>query len=210
MMRKEQFLKSIIEEIMGYSSDSSFPKISQFEIEYAGLDDEILDIYKKLGGIQESFPINYSWDIKYPDFIIELDEELHFNRYRLITLNSSIYNSYRYFSIGKYKEYCRLYENNCLSFGKYGNKWMSNSSEKFFLKSNDYGVLEGNGSSRWRQRAFNDFLKDVNSVIRNKPVIRVSIYDEYDGETIGSILNRRDRKKTTDFVYSVLKEYKLR
>lgn len=87
---------------------------------------------------------------------------------------------------------------------------MSNSSEKFFLKSNDYGVLEGNGSSRWRQRAFNDFLKDVNSVIRNKPVIRVSIYDEYDGETIGSILNRRDRKKTTDFVYSVLKEYKLR
>lgn len=63
---------------------------------------------------------------------------------------------------------------------------------------------------RWRQRAFNDFLKDVNSVIRNKPVIRVSIYDEYDGETIGSILNRRDRKKTTDFVYSVLKEYKLR
>ena len=54
-MRKEQFLKSIIEEIMGYSSDSSFPKISQFEIEYAGLDDEILDIYKKLGGIQESF-----------------------------------------------------------------------------------------------------------------------------------------------------------
>ena len=117
MMRKEQFLKSIIEEIMGYSSDSSFPKISQFEIEYAGLDDEILDIYKKLGGIQESFPINYSWDIKYPDFIIELDEELHFNRYRLITLNSSIYNSYRYFSIGKYKEYCRLYENKCLSFG---------------------------------------------------------------------------------------------
>ena len=86
MMRKEQFLKSIIEEIMGYSSDSSFPKISQFEIEYAGLDDEILDIYKKLGGIQESFPINYSWDIKYPDFIIELDEELHFNRYRLIHL----------------------------------------------------------------------------------------------------------------------------
>lgn len=54
------------------------------------------------------------------------------------------------------------------------------------------------------------FFKDVNSVIRNKPVIRVSIYDEYDGETIGSILNRRDRKKTTDFVYSVLKEYKLR
>ena len=72
-----------------------------------------------------------------------MDEELHFNRYRLITLNSSIYNSYRYFSIGKYKEYCRLYENKCLSFGKYGNKWMSNSSEKFFLKSNDYGVLEG-------------------------------------------------------------------
>ena len=51
MMRKEQFLKSIIEEIMGYSSDSSFPKISQFEIEYAGLDDEILDIYKKLGAV---------------------------------------------------------------------------------------------------------------------------------------------------------------
>lgn len=209
-MKKEQFLKSIIEEIMGYSSGSSFPKISQFEIEYAGLDDEILDIYKKLGGIQESFPINYSWDIKYPDFILELDEELHFNRYRLITLSSSIYNNYKYFSIDKYKVYCQLYENKCLSSGKYGNKWKSNSSDKLFLKSSDYGILEGNGSSRWRQRAFNDFLKDINSVIRNKPIIRVSIYDEYNGETIGSILNRGDRKKTTDFVNSVLKKYKLK
>lgn len=209
-MKKEKFLKSIVEEIMGYASGSFFPKISQFEIEYAGLDNEIMDIYKKLGGIQESFPINYSWDIKYPDFIIELDEELHFNRYRLITLNSSIYDGYRYFSTDKYKEYCQLYEKKCLSSGKYGNKWMSNSSEKLFLKSDEFGILEKNGSSRWKQRAFNDFLKDVNSVLRNKPIIRVSIYDEYDGESIGSILNREDRRRTSDFICSILKKYKLK
>lgn len=202
--QKERFLKAIIEELVGYPSNYSHPKLSQFEIEYSGLDNEVMSIYKKLGGTQYEYPINYTWDIKYPDFCIELDEQLHFNRYRLTTLESEIYSNYKYFSIDNYKSYCQLYEDKCLASGKYGHKWKSKSSEKFFLNSSPDGIIEGNGSSRWRQRAFNDFLKDINSIIRNKPIIRIAIYDEYKNETIKSILNREDKYKTKEFIQHLL------
>lgn len=202
--QKERFLKNIIEELVGYPSSYSYPKLSQFEIEYSGLDNEVMSIYKKLGGTQYEYPINYRWDIKYPDFCIELDEQLHFNRYRLITLESEIYSNYKYFSIDNYKSYCKLYEDKCLASGKYGNKWKSKSSEKLFLNSSPDGIIEGNGSSRWRQRAFNDFLKDINSIIRNKPIIRIAIYDEYKNDTIESILTREDKYKTKEFIQHLL------
>ena len=38
-------------------------------------------------------------------------------------------------------------------------------------------VFDGNGSSRWKQRAFYDFLKDVASLVEGKPLIRISIYE---------------------------------
>ena len=106
--QKGRFLKAIIEELVGYPSNYSHPKLSQFEIEYSGLDNEVMSIYKKLGGTQYEYPINYTWDIKYPDFCIELDEQLHFNRYRLTTLESEIYSNYKYFSIDNYKSYSLL------------------------------------------------------------------------------------------------------
>ena len=49
----------------------------------------IQECYRKLGGQLEVPPLRFgSWDICAEKFIIELDEERHFNRYRLITLMS--------------------------------------------------------------------------------------------------------------------------
>ena len=55
---------------------------------YAGA----LKIYKNLGGVLSEIPVKAGpYDIDTREFIIELDEENHFNRYRLATLDSVIY-----------------------------------------------------------------------------------------------------------------------
>lgn len=97
MGERQTLLKSITEDIYSGSLIKS-PKLSIFEIEYSGLINEVERVYSALGGTSEQIPINYgSWDISLKDFCIELDEERHFNRYRLETLASSIYNDFPFF-----------------------------------------------------------------------------------------------------------------
>ena len=58
----------------------------------SGYYDEAFGLYKKLGGTLSEVPMRVgAYDIDTRDFIIELDEENHFNRYRLATLDSTIY-----------------------------------------------------------------------------------------------------------------------
>ena len=73
-----------------------------------------------------------------------------------------------------------------------------------FLKSNEDGNLSGNGSSRWRQRAYYDFMKDITSNIKNIPIIRISIYDKYRGKTIDNILGGNDNKIINDFLLKII------
>jgi len=50
------------------------------------------DCYRRLGGIGAEIPLRLGhWDAEYEGIAVELDEELHFNRYRLITLESPVY-----------------------------------------------------------------------------------------------------------------------
>lgn len=174
------------------------------ELQRAGLANEVQNIYKKIGGVCDSFPMNYRWDIQRLDFILELDEELHFNRYRLITLDSNVYAKCPFFSVENYKIYCEKYEDDCLNAGSWGGKWKSESSEKQFLKSGPNGDLDGNGSSRWRQRAFYDYLKDLNLFVRGIKVIRVSIYDQFRGEQLKCILEAQDKKKLKIYLSEAL------
>lgn len=161
MGERQTLLKSITEDIYSGSLIKS-PKLSIFEIEYSGLINEVERVYSALGGTSEQIPINYGpWDISLKDFCIELDEERHFNRYRLETLASSIYNDFPFFSVSNYKTYCLTKEEQCLRAASWGNNWKTNSSDKNFVISGDYGDLSENGSSRWRQRAFYDFLNSA-------------------------------------------------
>ncbi|MFZ4414996.1 MAG: DUF7255 family protein [Bacteroidales bacterium] len=147
---------------------------------------EIFSIYKELGGILDEIPFGIkSKDLDYVinGKILELDEENHFNKYRAITLKASIYDKGKTLNKKKYLKYCECYQDNCRTDGGY---WRKDPSDDQFGKSNNNGNLQGNGSSRWKQRAFYDMLKDFIPYINKTPIKRISIYDkiEVEGEMI--------------------------
>jgi hypothetical protein len=143
----------------------------------AGLSDEVMTVYRNLGGIQQDFPDNYGrYDVVCNGLAVELDEERHFNRYRLISLNSPLYNKV---SIGQldmvlYRGFCTEREPDCPT---YGGNWTNPSCERQFGPSPPRGIHGGAGPARWRQRAFYDFLKDIAVLCGGPLVVRLSIYD---------------------------------
>jgi len=143
--------------------------------------DEIISVYKKLGGVYEPLKFRLgNYDIPCKDFIIEFDEELHFNRYRKLTLKSDVYKKLLTFPLDTYISYCENYETDCLKAGKYGGKWKNDNTEKQFEISSAFGDLSGTGPSRWKQRAFYDFLKDISQLIIGVKIIRISTWDTID------------------------------
>lgn len=157
---------------------------------------EIFSIYKELGGIQNEIPFFISkLDYFNKGKIVELDEENHFNRYRKITLRASIYESGKTLDKNSYIQYCRLFESNCQTHGGY---WENSSTKKKFGPSDEPGILNKLGSSRWKQRAFYDMLKDFIPYFTNISIKRISIYDkiDYNGNnlSIGNILQSGDLK----------------
>lgn len=164
-------------------------------------DKQILSVYRQLGGVLDIYPIRFGdFDIITDEYFIELDEENHFNRYRAITLKSNFYSNNLNFSTQRYFEYCYNFENKC---GKSGGFWFSTNSEKQFGTSSEPGNLNGSGSSRWKQRAFYDFLRDVYSCLQPKPVYRFSVYDEIQGTIINSVL-QKEKKEKYDAVYNLI------
>ena len=155
--------------------EKKHPKLTESQLLLSPeLHSEVKSMYKELGGTLEKPPLGFgSWDIPTPEFILDLDEENHFNRYRLQTLKSNIYQKIKGFPLDAYQQFCTQYESCCCKHGKY---WKNDSTEKLFIKSDNNGCLNGTGSSRWRQRAFYDFLRDVTGLIKGIPVIRLSVY----------------------------------
>lgn len=160
-------------------------------------DDEFQRIYLALGGVLHRYPTNIGfYDVFLSDFAIELDEERHFNRYRNMTLDSIIYDQLPNFPLADYNRFCSDYEVKCLRAAGWGGYWFTASSDRQFGLSNVPGNLDGNGSSRWKQRAFYDFLKDTIQLINHILLIRISIYDKletFDGvKSIDEILSGND------------------
>lgn len=155
---------------------------------------EIIKVYSYLNGQLTTPPTRFgNWDISLKDSIIELDEERHFNRYRLITLESDFYSDHTLLNRDIYKTYCINNEIDCLKAASWGKNWKNNSTEKQFGTSALLKDLSGNGSSRWKQRAFYDFLKDVSSKIIDVPILRVSIWERFGTNTINNILKQNQK-----------------
>lgn len=153
-------------------------------------DNELLRIYKALGGILHEYPINFgSFDIVLQKCFIELDEENHFNRYRKVTLNSKFYSNHNFFPVQHFKDFCDKYEKKARKNGGY---WSNKSSENQYGKSSPEGNFAGNGPARWKQRAFHDMLKDIYGVLIHKPVIRVSIYSVINDVSVNKILTKEN------------------
>lgn len=183
---RQENLKSIV---FDKYQKFNHPKITEAEIINSRYYNEIQNIYNNLGGKLDPLPLRYGpWDISTQNFILELDEERHFNRYRLLTLDSKIYDNLSLFSVSNYKSYCINKEDKCKKTASWGKNWKNNSTEKMFPISDINGNLENNGSSRWRQRAYYDFLKDFTSKIKSIPIYRISIYDIFNGKSVNDLL----------------------
>lgn len=154
------------------------PIISWKHLEKSVLKDEVLRIYRELGGLNEIPTIQVKgYDIELENTIIMLDDEEHFNRYRSITLRSDIYSQYTGFQVEKYRSYCRTYERDCLKSCSYGKEWEDLQSVKEFGKAGEKGDLFYEGSPVWKFRAFQDFLVDISSLIFKFSLVRVSVWD---------------------------------
>lgn len=160
-------------------SGGRYRKLLLEDVRESGLYEEALNTYQALGGVQNTVPLGYGkWDMEFEGLIVELDEQRHFNRYRLITLESPIYSHLPKFPINQYKQYCIDYEPQCLRAGGFGGNWTNPSCERQFGKASEKKDLNGNGPSRWKQRAFYDYLKDLSVLILKIPIVRLSIWDE--------------------------------
>lgn len=141
--------------------------------------EEVLRVYGSLGGGDiPSVGGPGKWDIEFDGLIVELDEQRHFNRYRLKTLSSPVYSELASFPIESYRRYCTEYERDCIRAGSHGGNWTNSSCERQFGISASPGILEGGGSARWKQRAFYDYMKDVVSAELGFPLVRLAIWDK--------------------------------
>lgn len=153
------------------------PSVS--DVKRAGLLDPLMEVYHHLGG-KQSLPrvAPGSWDASLGDTLIELDEAQHFNRYRAATLQSDLYEATNSPWRQRYLEYSSLHEIACLQVtGSRKGFWTSVSAEREFGVAGPIGDLEGNGSPRWKQRAFYDFVKDMSPLITPHRVARIAVWD---------------------------------
>lgn len=170
------------------------PRPGAADLLESSLADAVMDVYRQLGGVSSTPAVRPgAWDLPFEGLIVELDEYLHFNRYRKMTLDSPAYRDLPRFPLEEYRLYCRARESECLRHGKGQKRWTRESCDSEFGVSSPPGVLDERGPSRWKQRAFYDFVKDLAPLVSNVRLARVSIWDSIvlDGRrlTVGDVLD---------------------
>jgi hypothetical protein len=204
MKQRQVKLEEILTE--QYCSGNSIgSSIKANDLERMGLSNEVRRIYEKLGGILLNVPLTFGgWDIILDGLVVELDEEQHFNRYRAMTLNSFIYHMEKGLNLIDYSRYCKENEEHCLRKSSWGNYWSNPSTEKQFGLPGVFGDLEGNGSPRWKQRAYYDYLRDVFAILYQIRLIRISIYDRLvqNGRirTVGELLDENNPENRSEIL----------
>ncbi len=156
----------------------------------------IEEMYRRLGGIEPRCPSNVGgWDIPLASCAVEFDGEQHFNRYRQLTLDCTLYKELPLFPLDLYRKFCREREPECRKKASGGKYWTSPSAETQFGPSDSRGLLGASGSARWKQRAFYDMLRDFALLVGAPPVARMSVWDELhigsDGVNVAAALTKR-------------------
>jgi hypothetical protein len=174
-------MQNVLKQLLGCAGTLSektlrFP-ISD-EVASSPFENEVKRVYRILGGVLPSIPLNLrAWDLEFDGIAVELDERLHFNRYRSITLASPGYAHLPRFPLDAYRGYCSNRESFCLRAGSYGRKWSNDSCVAQFGAAAPPEDLRGNGSPRWKQRAFYDFVKDLSPLLIGVNVVRIAVWD---------------------------------
>ena len=160
-----------------------------------GATDQVLAVYRRLGGMKNESPRLRpgKWDLAFEGgVVVELDEELHFNRYRALTLSDDWTHTLPW--ANQYVKYCRSREADCIAAGRWGRRWTNPSCERLFGAADPPGVFDSGGAPRWKQRALYDMIKDAFAFVDTGIwVARLSVYDNCEGVEIGTALEGRDR-----------------
>jgi len=154
--------------------------------------DHVLGLYRALGGSaeRESALRPGAWDLVLADGLhVELDEEQHFNRYRLVTLEPVWVGQLPWSA--EYREYSIAHESACLRKAKRGGYWSSPSTEAMFGVADPPGTFERLGSPRWKQRALYDAMRDALAASGAVRLSRVAVWDAVDDVTLGAVLDGR-------------------
>lgn len=147
-----------------------------------------METYRMLGGIHEEPRLAPgSWDLSFDDLVVELDEELHFNRYRRATLSQSWCEELPW-SLA-YQSFSVEHEPRCVAAGSWGSRWTTPSTEVQFGLAGEAGDLSTAGAPRWKQRALYDSMKDGLAVAGVVKLARLSVYDQVGTVTLSSILH---------------------
>ena len=163
------------------------PRLHEVSPDIAG---RVLEIYAEFGGtVSEPQLRPGGWDIFLEgDLAVELDEELHFNRYRGMTLEPDWT-----MSLPWREEYCQLavsHEAVCLRAGQWGKRWTNESCEKMFGPAGAPGDFDDGGAPRWKQRALYDAVNDAAALsCPGVRLARVSVFDRIDGVEVSSLLD---------------------
>ena len=160
-----------------------------FESTPPGACDAVWDVYQRLNGIQsrDAFDADPEpWDLSVDGLLVELDDQRHFNRYRLCTLASPIYAQLT-FPLREYRDWCVTHERTLRS-----GIWTNEACERLFGPAGpekgltplggavdvaDIDVSTGTGSPCLRQRALHDFVKDAWVLCSDVRASRVSVWD---------------------------------
>ena len=140
---------------------------------------EVQGLLEEFGGDpREGPPLRPgAWDLVFDGrIVVELDEELHFNRYRSVTLRAGWADVLPWQD--SYLKFCREREPDCLAAAKWGKRWTNPSCERLFGTASAPGNFENGGAPRWKQRALYDAVKDA-AVLSGQGIslIRLSTHD---------------------------------
>jgi hypothetical protein len=163
----------------------SAPRLETLPAQTAEL---VMDLYRRLGGIEDSPRLAPGpWDVAYSDgLLLELDEDLHFHRYRGTTLDAPWAELLPW--TVPYRQYVRDRERRA---GIGGRRWTSPSAERLFGRADPDGVFGVHGAPRWKQRALYDALKDAAAAVGQVSLARISIYDTVEDVALNDVLYGR-------------------
>lgn len=154
-----------------------------FEINPSFLDIQAKEILEKafgsLGGNSE-YPLlrKLKFDFKIKRFLILYDEEYHFNRYRLNTFKSELYNLFTFQFVETQKRLSRSFERDCLKVALQERKWFGPPiARACFGEGSEPGDFSSTGAPGWKLQAFNDLQIDLQTRIHGYKLIRLSPYE---------------------------------
>ncbi|WP_242656929.1 DUF7255 family protein [Mycobacterium lehmannii] len=187
----------------GFVVATSSPPAPRLEALGSEARERVVELFESLGGQTPTPRLRPgAWDLAFSDgLVIELDEELHFNRYRAQTLQPQWAATLPWRDT--YLHLCADFEKECLAAGRWGKRWTTPSCESMFGPSSPPGVLDGPGSPRWKQRALYDAVKDLAALQSPTPrLCRLSVWDQVGETTIGDALagGPIDLDQFTDFI----------